>query len=72
LQSQNLDGKEVWLRFPGTGEFSYRGLDPSVTEKMLPIRTCMYPKHGRRWRQLLPESVDWDQPRSWDRLTLTE
>jgi len=29
LQSQNLDGKEVWLRFPGTGEFSYRGLDPS-------------------------------------------
>ena len=37
LQSQNLDGKaylEMWLRFPGKGEFFSRGLDRPVTGTM--------------------------------------
>ena len=37
LQSQNLDGKaylEMWLRFPGKGEFFSRGLDRPITGTM--------------------------------------
>ena len=37
LQSQNLDGKaylEMWLRFPGKGEFFSRGLDRPMTGTM--------------------------------------
>ena len=37
LQSQNLDGRaylEMWLRFPGKGEFFSRGLDRPITGTM--------------------------------------
>lgn len=53
LQSEGLDGKaylEMWLRFPGRGEFFSRGLDRTVTGTMswMTVGTPFFLQKGQR------------------------
>src|SRR5207302_10358065 len=53
LQSQNLDGKaylEMWLRFPGKGEFFSRGLDRPITGTMswMTVATPFFLQAGQK------------------------
>src|SRR5216683_3897772 len=53
LQSQNLDGKaylEMWLRFPGKGEFFSRGLDRPITGTMswMTVATPFFLEAGQK------------------------
>jgi hypothetical protein len=53
LQSESLDGKaylEMWLRFPGRGEFFSRGLDRTVTGTMswMTVATPFFVQKGQR------------------------